>query len=181
MAFIREDISTKFLSADTNSIDVLYIALNFHKRQWLLSFLYNPNKNNIMNHLDASQKNLDLYISEYEHVRDFNIETKEPYMQSFLKLYGLRNLISEPTCYKNPENPSSIDLILTNSSSSFQHPCALETSLSDFHKIHKMTSTVMITTFQKLIPKKLLSRLSIENISNTSNGLKNFLRFALMF
>ena len=26
--------------------------------------------------------------------------------------YDLRSLITEPTCYKNPENPTYIDLIL---------------------------------------------------------------------
>ena len=62
-------------------------------------------KNN-MNHMDALRRNLDLYSAEYEHVillGDFNVETKEPCMLSFLELYGLRNLISEPTCHK--KNP----------------------------------------------------------------------------
>ena len=51
--FIREDIPAKFSSADTKPIKVLYIELIFHKRKWLLSCEYNPNKNSIMNHLDA--------------------------------------------------------------------------------------------------------------------------------
>ena len=34
---------------------------------------------------------------------DFNLETKGPWMQSFLELYGLKNLIAKQTCYKNPE------------------------------------------------------------------------------
>ena len=136
MVSIREDIPAKFLSADTKPIEGLYIELNFHKRKWLLSCSYNPNKNNIMTHLDALQRNLDLCSSEYEHVillGDFNVETKEPCMQSFLELYGLRNLISERTCYKNPGKFSSIDLILTNSSLSFQNSCAIGTGLSNFH------------------------------------------------
>ena len=68
-----------------------------------------------MNHLDALRRNLDLYSSEYEHVillGDFNVETKEPCTQSFLELCGIRNLISEATCYKNPEKLSNKDLIL---------------------------------------------------------------------
>ena len=72
-----------------------------------------------MNHLDALRRNLDLYSSEYQHVillRDFKVETTEPCMQSFLELFGLGNLISEPTSNKTPENPSSMDLLLTNSS-----------------------------------------------------------------
>ena len=42
-------------------------------------------------------------------------EIKETCMQSFLKLYRLRNIILETTSYKNPEKPSNIDLILTKS------------------------------------------------------------------
>ena len=37
--------------------------------------------------------------------------------------------------FKYPENPSYIDLILTNSLYSFQNSCVIETALSDFHKI----------------------------------------------
>ena len=142
-----------------------------------------------MNHLDALRRNLDLYSSQYEHIillGDFNVETKGPCMKLFLELYGLKNLILEPTCYKNPEKPSSINLILTNSSSSFQNSCAIEAVLSYFLK---MTIRVMKTTFQKLKPtliyyrdysmfsndkfrEELLSKLSMENISNTSNGLE---------
>ena len=83
--------------------------------------------------MDMLRRNLELYLSEYEHVTllgDFKGETKEPCMQSILKLYALRNLILEPTCFKNPKKPSSIDLILTNSSSSFQNFCTIVTSLS---------------------------------------------------
>ena len=50
MVFIREDISAKFLSADTIPIEGLYIELNVHKRKWLLSCSYNPNKNNMNHH-----------------------------------------------------------------------------------------------------------------------------------
>ena len=101
-----------------------------------------------MNNLDPIRRILHLYSSEYKYVilpGDLNVETKEPCIRSFLELYGLRNLISEPTCYKNPENPSSINLIVRNSSSRFQNSCAIETGQSDFHK---MTITVMKTTFQ---------------------------------
>ena len=53
-------------------------------------------------------------------------------------------------CYKNPANPSCIDLILTTLPRSFQNSSVLETGLSDFHK---MIVTVLKTTFQRLPPK----------------------------
>ena len=62
----------------------------------------------------------------------------------------MTNLIKEPTCFKNPEILSCIDLILRNMPWSFQNSCAIETGLSDFHK---MTHTVMKKYFQKYKPR----------------------------
>ena len=44
-------------------------------------------------------------------------------------------MIKEPTCYKNPEKQTCIDLILTNSPWQFQATLTLETGLSDFQKM----------------------------------------------
>ena len=55
-------------------------------------------------------------------------------------------MINRPTCFKNPEKPSCIDLILTNCPRSFQTSCAIEIGLSDFHKL---VVTVMKTTYKK--------------------------------
>ena len=44
-------------------------------------------------------------------------------------------MINKPTCYKNSDKPTCIDLILTNCPGSFQNPCVIETGLSDFHKM----------------------------------------------
>ena len=50
-------------------------------------------------------------------------------------IYSLKNLVSQKTCFRNPENPSCIDLILINCSRSFQNTDVFETGLSDFHKL----------------------------------------------
>ena len=59
-------------------------------------------------------------------------------------------MFNRPTCFKNPEKPSCIDLILTNCSRSFQNPCVTETGLSDFHKL---VVAVMKTNYKKSQPK----------------------------
>ena len=46
----------------------------------------------------------------------------------------------QPKCYKNSENTTCIDLMLTNVPHSFYSTCVLETDLSDFQL---MTLTVM--------------------------------------
>ena len=55
--------------------------------------------------------------------------------EEFCNLYSLRNLIKRPICFKNPGNPKVIDRLLTNGPRSFFNSDALETELSDFHKL----------------------------------------------
>ena len=80
---------------------------------------------------------------------DFNCEVEEAAMKSFCETYNLYNLVVGPTCFKNPINPSSIDLMLTNKRENFQNTIALETGLSDHHK---MTVSVMRSCFPKHSP-----------------------------
>ena len=123
MVFIREDIPSRVLSLN-KSIEPLFIELNFCKKKWLLCCTYNPNRNNISNHLDLLRRNLDLYSSECEHfivVGDFNSEGAQTSMKVFCDSYEFKNLIKDAACYKNPENPSCIDFILTNDPNSFQN------------------------------------------------------------
>ena len=55
-----------------------------------------------------------------------------------------------PTCFKNPENPTCIDLILTNKPLRFKNTYVIETGLSDFHKI---IVAVIKMNFPKRKPK----------------------------
>ena len=130
----------------------MFIELNFLQKKWLLCCTCNPNRYNISNHLDLVRRSLDLHSAEYEHfimVGDFNREVTQTSMKVFCNSYEFKNLIKDATCYKNPENPSCINLILTNNPNSFQNSGVIETSLSDFHK---MLFTVMKTTSEKLKP-----------------------------
>ena len=71
-------------------------------------------------------------------------------MINFCDLNGLRNLIVVPTCYKNFDNATSIDLILTNRLNYFQRSTVFKAGLSDFHLL---TTTEFKTSFQKREPK----------------------------
>ena len=64
---------------------------------------------------------------------DLNSEINEERIDIFCN-YNFKNLVKEPTCFKNIGNPSCVDLILTNKSLYFQHTSVIETGLSDFHK-----------------------------------------------
>ena len=80
----------------------------------------------------------------------FNSYIEDSAMKTFGEIYKLWNLIKEPTCLKNPENPTCIDLILTNKPLSFKNTCVIETGLSDFHK---MIVAVMKMHFSKMKPQ----------------------------
>ena len=108
------------------------------KKKWWLCGTYNPHRNNIGNHLDSLSKNLALYSSAYDIyivIGDFNVEADSKEMSSFCDMFDLTSLIKEPTCYKNPDNSSCIDLILTSKPFSFQNSCVAETGLSGFHRV----------------------------------------------
>ena len=67
-------------------------------------------------------------------------------MFNFCQIYGFKNLLSDPTCRKNPENPACTDLIMKNKPSFFQNSFTTETELSD---LYKMTTTILKTYFKK--------------------------------
>ena len=62
----------------------------------------------------------------------------------------LRVWFEQPTSFKNPENAYYINVMLTNSPNSFQNSCAIETGLSDFHKI---TAIILKIKLEKLKPR----------------------------
>ena len=50
---------------------------------------------------------------------DCNVEPNEATMFNFCQVYNMSNLFKDYTCYKNSDNPSFIDLILTDKPKSF--------------------------------------------------------------
>ena len=117
-------------------IEAIVIEINFRKSKWILIVSYNPHKDLIRNHLSSIGGKLNELCLKYENfilIGDFNSEMREEPMQVFCDTF--KCLVKEPTCYKNMDNPSCIDLMLTNKSLYFQHTSTIETGLSDFHKI----------------------------------------------
>ena len=95
---------------------------------------------------------MDNYFFKYDNfilLGDLNSKPAESAVSDFCQIYGCKNLIKDNTCFKNPEKPSCIDLIITNRPKSFQNSVTLETGLSDFHK---MTLTVMKVFYKKPKP-----------------------------
>ena len=155
LVYFRNNITLKLLKIENlpSDIEAIFIEMNIKSKKWLLCCTYNPNKSLIENHLRQLQKQLEAFSERYEHfliMGDFNADVSDPSMTSFCTLFKLKSIAKEPTCYKNPENPSCIDLFLTNCPRSFQNTCLYETGLSDFHKL---VVTILRTSFEPLPPK----------------------------
>ena len=76
-------------------------------------------------------------------------------MLDFCNVYNLESLSKTPTYLKNPENPSCIDLLLTNSKNNFDESLVLESGLSDFHKL---VVSILKSYFKKEAPKVIIYR-----------------------
>ena len=149
--YIREDIPSKILKFETvqNNFEGFFFEINLRKKKWLLSCSYNLTRTNIVSHVKNISTRLNQFSPTYDNLvllDDFNVEPEEVNMLYFLNIYNLNNLAKQKTCYKKPENPSCIDLILANSRRSFQNTTVFETGLSDFHK---MTVSVLKSHFPK--------------------------------
>ena len=135
MLFIRNH--AKGVSTDDRPIESFYVELNFRNKKWLLNCSYSPKHSGIESHLDSLSKSIDSLSSKYDNfilkINFINSCMKDSSMRTFGEIYKLRNL--EPTCFKNPESPTCIDLILTNKPLSFNNTCLIETGLSDFYKM----------------------------------------------
>ena len=95
-------------------------------------------------------KKIDIYSTKYDNLLflgDFNAGLEDAPIKNFCLAYSLKGMINKPTCYKNPEKPSCIYLILTNCPRYFQNFCVAEVGLSDFRKT---VTTVMKITFRKM-------------------------------
>ena len=110
---------------------------------------YNPNFCKLPVHLNAIDKAIDFYSKTYDKiliVGDFNTHVSDITLDTFCSMQNLKSLGKEPTCFKNPNNPSCIDLFLTNTIRSFQETQMFETGLSDFHKL-------VVTVLKSTLPE----------------------------
>ena len=155
LLYIREDIPSKRIKKVTfdDSFEGFFIEINLRSKNWLLGCSYNLHWDNIPPHLRNISTTLDELSTHCENVillDDFNVEVEEKSLSNFMSVHNLKAFIKQKTCFKNPKNPTCIDLILTKSPRSFQNSNVFETGLSDFYKL---TITVLKQYFPKLKPK----------------------------
>ena len=149
LLYVRDDLPSKQIKLkfiENKAFEGVFVETNLRIKKWLLCCSYNPDKNKILSHLHllANQKYDNVIL-----LGDFSNEPEEKSMSNFLDTYHLKNIVKQKTCFKNPDRPTCSNLILTKSSRSFQDTYAVETELSDFHKL---LVTVLSLYFSKQKP-----------------------------
>ena len=148
LLYVRDEIPAKLLICDIAAdIECIPVEINLLKKKWLVYGTYNPKRGLISSHLLTIRKSLERFLPLYDNyiiIGDFNVESSNEHMSDFMSSLVLTHLITDPTCFKNIQNPSCIDLIITNRPKSFQHSGVIETGISDFHKL---TITVLLYLF----------------------------------
>ena len=132
LVYVHEDIPCKLIPMKNCTIKGLFLELNLRSKKWLINCSYNPDGTFLSHHLNSIEKSLDLLSGNYEIIflmSDFNDNTEDINLKNFWDLHNFKNLIKEPTCFKNPVNPTCVDLMLTNSKKHFQNSCAIQTEL----------------------------------------------------
>ena len=124
-----------------------YVVFNIYVFNIFVALTFFSHMKNIGNAVGSLSSKYDNFLI----IGDFKAWASE----TFCDIYNFQYLIKEPTCYKNPNNPKCIDLIITNRQRTFQNSCVIDTGLSDFHK---MTLTVLRSYFLKAEPKMIMYR-----------------------
>ena len=87
--------------------------------------------------------------------RDFNVQEGEELLDTFLYQHEFSSIKKIPSCYKNPSNPSNIDLILPSCTKHIFKTDTIFAGLSDFCKL---VLSLFKTTFTKFKPKETVYR-----------------------
>ena len=78
------------------------------------------------------------------------MQETETILCEFLNAYNAKNLVENKTCLKSIEDPSCVDLIITDKPGSFQHTNVFEIGISNHHEL---VTAVMEAKFTKASSK----------------------------
>ena len=101
MIYIRDNIPSKLKHKFHDDMEGLFVEMNFRKFKWLLLGTYHPPSQNDIYYFNQLDKAIDTY-NNYEKILligDFNAETTEPCLESFLYEHDLQNLVKENTIF----------------------------------------------------------------------------------
>ena len=152
--FIKEDIPQKESSFNLPSnIEIVIIELNLNKSKWLVcGCFHSPSQSDeyFFYHLGNVLENFSKKYDRFVLLSNFNVQENETMLSEFLNAFNAKNIVKNKTCFESIENPSCVDLIITDKPGSFQHTNVFERGILDHHKL---VTTVIKLKFAKALPK----------------------------
>ena len=159
MVFIKDGIISKRLDKyETEQAETICVELTFKNKKWFILFGYRPESIDRKVFFNELYSSLSKAVNEYENILvigDLNIDMSIPnndkshFLSELCDTFDMQNLVKVKTCDKSDKG-TSIDVILTNKPKSFYKTIAIETGLSDHHKL--------IATFSKMSVPKATSK-----------------------
>ena len=169
VVYVKTGIPVKRVHAlEPANLEVICFEITTAKRKWLIySFYRSETFTQLPKFSEELKKSVDMAINKYENIilmGDINVDMSSLNklnvnyydVNEFCDIFSLTNLIKQTTCLTpTAKHPSLIDIILTNKPRSFKNSVAIETVLSDHHK---MVVTVLTCHFVRIQPKTIQYR-----------------------
>ena len=155
MAYVRNDLSHRSRSDLEHSthtpVESLIFEIAIRKEKWPFICLYNPHNkykkqccNSIETFYDAVQAE---HITTAFVIGDMTINMMNDrdslWLCNTMETHGLTNIVNDPTCFK-ADNPSLIDMILTNKPRRVADTLNAGTGLSDFHNMTCLSTKICV-------------------------------------
>ena len=164
LIYIKKGIPCKRMKKlENDCIETIVVEISVGKQKWGIISIYRNEDVTVDTFLTNISKTVDSLLNSYENIiiiGDININSLQKDSRGFKKLkefcdtYDLKNLIKVATCFQ-AENPTSLDLILTNKNRSFIKSKSVTTGISDHHS---MVTTMLRAHVSRLNPVEVKYR-----------------------
>ena len=164
MVYVNRNIPSRRLKeSEPDGAEAINVELQIgEKTKWLLMANYRPPSEHPTHFLDNATKALDVAFRKFQNVMligdlNFNMLSKDKSapLTELCDIFDLRNLIKKATCFTKNNDPSLVDVILTNRPRTFNTTLVCDTGLSDNHRL---VACVMKNTLKPRPKGKVLYR-----------------------
>ena len=139
--YVRETIPHKHrpdIAVNQNGIESIVIQVKTKTNNSFFIVIYKPPNIHIQHLSKAIESMLNKCLSESRNIYiigdlnvNFNLNPNN--LSNICDIYDLKQVIKGPTCFKSLENPTLLDIILTNSPNTIKKTINVALGISDFH------------------------------------------------
>ena len=152
VCYIKSSISHRRrddFELNVNGIECIVIEVLFDKTKMFVICIYRPPSVHVSHLIEAIDKMFTKCLVEGQFIiliGDFNVDFNnvDHSLTDTMEIFSLKNIIDGATCRKNTNNPTSIDVILTNQPKRLAGSLNTNIDLSDFHNIIGTASKVHV-------------------------------------